>query len=67
MSASRRIQRSLTAAVLLVALSSAVFAADQPAKHRNLAREERNRALVLDFYDRVFNKHDTSIIDKVMV
>lgn len=67
MSASRRIQRSLTAAVLLVALSSAVFAADQPAKHRNLAREERNRALVLDFYDRVFNKHDTSIIEKVMV
>ncbi|OWQ48910.1 hypothetical protein CDL60_03225 [Roseateles noduli] len=40
----------------LIALSSAVHAA--PPQARDLKQEEANRALVVDFYDRFFNRHD---------
>lgn len=40
----------------LTAASTAVAASDAP--QRNLATEEANRTLVLDFYDRFFNQHD---------
>lgn len=33
---------------------------------RNLSQEERNRRLVLDFYDRVFNKHDLVEAPKII-
>ena len=34
---------------------------------RDLAREQTNRALVLDFYDSVFNQHDLAVAEKVLV
>lgn len=37
------------------------------ADERNLAQEQANRALVLDFYDRVFNGHDLAVAEKVLV
>jgi predicted SnoaL-like aldol condensation-catalyzing enzyme len=45
-----------------VHLGSAPAQAQQPAQApaRNLAREEANRRLVVDFYERFFNRHDLS-------
>ena len=51
---------------LMVALaSSPSFAQDAAA--RNLAQEEANRTLVLDFYNNFFNKHQVAEASKVMV
>jgi len=36
-------------------------------KTRNLAQEATNRALVVHFYDTVFNQHDLSIASRVLV
>ncbi|MFS0824949.1 nuclear transport factor 2 family protein [Pseudomonas phoenicis] len=47
---------ALTAAVLLAA-SAAASAAPAP---RDLATEEANRALVIQFYERFFNQHDVA-------
>jgi len=33
---------------------------------RNIAKEERNRAFVLDFYERVFNKHDLKAAEDIV-
>jgi len=47
----------LLAALLLAA--TAPLAASAQAVPRNLASEEANRKLVIDFYNRVFNQHET--------
>lgn len=47
---------------ILVALSQTVMA-QMP--ERDLAREEANRDLVVEFYDRLFNGHDMSAADIV--
>jgi predicted SnoaL-like aldol condensation-catalyzing enzyme len=33
---------------------------------RNLVKEERNRAFVVDFYERVFNKHDLKAAEDII-
>src|SRR5579859_4813030 len=33
---------------------------------RNIVNEERNRAFVVDFYERVFNKHDLKVAEDIM-
>ncbi|HEY0212240.1 MAG TPA: nuclear transport factor 2 family protein [Paenirhodobacter sp.] len=50
-----QIVKSLIAAALMAVTTSAAFAQD-----RDIAREEANRALVLEFYDTVFNQHDVA-------
>ncbi|NIE82848.1 MULTISPECIES: nuclear transport factor 2 family protein [unclassified Burkholderia] len=55
----RRIPRFLSAALIGCGLLvSTVAVAAQPAAPRNLAEEEGNRRLVIDFYERFFNQHD---------
>ncbi|BAP45775.1 pyruvate kinase [Pseudomonas sp. StFLB209] len=44
----------------LAALLVVVAATSHAATPRNLAAEEANRTLVLDFYERFFNKHDVA-------
>ncbi|WP_431262909.1 nuclear transport factor 2 family protein [Roseateles chitinivorans] len=50
---SRTLSLFLAGALLLAGASHAA-----PPPARELSQEETNRALVLDFYDRFFNKHD---------
>ncbi|WP_231755444.1 nuclear transport factor 2 family protein [Bordetella sp. N] len=40
--------------------------AQTPSQPRNLAAEETNRKLVVDFYNRVFNQHDVAAIPSVV-
>lgn len=51
-------------AALLVAVSSAAFAASPAA--RDLSAEEANRALVIEFYDQFFNKHQVEEAGRVV-
>src|SRR5260370_21587305 len=64
------IRRALAATALLaIVASQAAYAEDSamPAQSaRNLAQEENNRALVVHFYDTVFNQHDLSIASTVL-
>jgi predicted SnoaL-like aldol condensation-catalyzing enzyme len=34
---------------------------------RDLAKEERNRAFVIDFYERVFNRHELKVAEDLVV
>ena len=52
----------LALAVMLVLVAATSHAATP----RNLAAEEANRTLVLDFYERFFNKHDVAGAAKVV-
>ena len=63
----------MTAAIL--AASTASFAADKPieperdqfpVERRNLAQEEANRKLVVDFYNEVFTQHNLDVINKLV-
>lgn len=51
-------------AALLVAVSTAAFAASPAA--RDLAAEQANRALVIAFYDQFFNKHQVEEAARVV-
>lgn len=52
------------AALLLATAVIPSFAQTAP---RDLAREEANRKLVVEFYDRFFNRHETGEAVKVVV
>lgn len=45
--------------VLALAATLALTGTITSAQERNLAQEEANRQLVVEFYDRFFNKHET--------
>ena len=65
------IRRALAATALLaIVASQAAYAEDSAMRAhtsaRNLAQEENNRALVVHFYDTVFNQHDLSIASTVL-
>ena len=65
------LRRALAATALLAMVAShATHAEDSamsaPAGTRNLAQEESNRALVVHFYDTVFNQHDLSIASTML-
>lgn len=57
-------RKAALAAILMAAPLMATPAEAQPA--RDLAREERNRRLVLDFYEAVFVRHDLSVAERVL-
>ncbi|WJD72275.1 ester cyclase [Pseudomonas asiatica] len=57
-------KKSLFAATLMLASSTAVFAAPY---ERDLAREEANRTLVIDFYENFFNQHQVEEAAKIVV
>lgn len=57
--------RLLPIAVLICSLSGAALAAPA-APARDLAQEEANRTLVLDFYNRFFNQHQVAEASQVM-
>jgi predicted SnoaL-like aldol condensation-catalyzing enzyme len=65
---SNRLRLGFLAVAMIAGLvGSPAFAAT--AKHhvtRDIAAEERNRALVIDWYDRVFNRHDLSTTAQVL-
>ena len=54
--------RSLAAAAML----AAGFVAPGMAQERDLAQEEANRALVVEFYEQVFQRHDVAGAVEVM-
>lgn len=56
--------KSLVSAGLLF---TATLSAPASAASRDLAAEEANRKLVVEFYDRVFNRHDVAEGAKVIV
>jgi len=65
------LRRALAATALLVMVASHAACAEDSAmpahtETRNLAQEESNRALVVHFYDTVFNQHDLSIASTVL-
>jgi hypothetical protein len=58
-------------AVLMLMLTSGTSALAQdyavPASAaRNIVKEERNRGFVVDFYERVFNKHDLKAVEDIV-
>jgi hypothetical protein len=59
---SRIMRSSACAAVLFAVVGGSAPALAQnnlaPAAQRDIAKEEHNRAFVINFYDLVFNKHD---------
>ena len=57
--------RLLPIALLICSLSGAAIAAPA-APQRDLAQEEANRSLVLNFYNQFFNEHNTAEASKVM-
>jgi len=59
------LRRALAATALLAMVASHAACAEDSAM-RNLAQEESNRALVVRFYDTVFNQHDLSIASTVL-
>jgi len=65
------LRRALAATALLAMVASHPACAEDSAMPaytgtRNLAQEESNRALVVRFYDTVFNQHDLSIASTVL-
>jgi predicted SnoaL-like aldol condensation-catalyzing enzyme len=65
------LRRALAATALLATVASHAACAQDSAMPaatatRNLAQEESNRALVVRFYDTVFNRHDLSIASTVL-
>jgi predicted SnoaL-like aldol condensation-catalyzing enzyme len=52
---------------LLCALSAGAAVAQTPSAARDLTQEEANRTLVLSFYERFFNQHQTEEASKLMV
>jgi predicted SnoaL-like aldol condensation-catalyzing enzyme len=52
----RSATRQIAFSIVLATAAVQAGAADPPA--RNIAQEERNRSLVIDFYDRFFNRHE---------
>jgi predicted SnoaL-like aldol condensation-catalyzing enzyme len=63
--------RAVAGAALIAIIASGVAGAEDRAvtMHpvtRNIAQEERNRALVIDFTETVFNRHDLSIASTVI-
>lgn len=57
------VKKSLFAATLLLAGVTAVFAASE---QRDLAKEEANRTLVINFYERFFNQHQVEEAAKIV-
>lgn len=55
--------RSLTAGLILIIAQSTYALAEDA---RDTVREEQNRALVLEFFDTVFNKHDVAEGAKIL-
>jgi predicted SnoaL-like aldol condensation-catalyzing enzyme len=67
----RRVALGDVCAVLMLMLIGGTFALAQgnavPAfAARNIVEEERNRAFVVDFYERVFNKHDLKAAEDII-
>ncbi|WP_254074116.1 nuclear transport factor 2 family protein [Burkholderia sp. S171] len=65
------LRRTLAATALLAMVASHAVRAEDSAMPantptRNVAQEESNRALVVRFYDTVFNQHDLSIASTVL-
>ena len=65
------LRRALTATALLAMVASHAACAEDsamqaPTETRYLAQEATNRALVVHFYDTVFNQHDLSIASTVL-
>lgn len=56
--------RSLIVSLLISAVSTTAFAAGSDT--RDMAREEANRALVIDFYDQFFNLHQVEQAARVV-
>lgn len=63
----RRFALALAAlCVLQPAASAAAEPAAAAASHRDLAQEARNLALVLEFSEAVFNRHDLSVAERLL-
>ncbi|MGB3069246.1 MAG: nuclear transport factor 2 family protein [Ottowia sp.] len=61
---SHRFQSAFIAAALLV--GGAFSASAVQAQQRDVAKEEANRQLVVNFYDRFFNKHEMEAADVIV-